>query len=106
MVVGYAAAAAVAALLAQSPQTQGNMSSPFLGGVPKGSITAEPLKLTVADAVQRALQANLGLLLAEENEKTANGARWRALADLLPSVNGSLRESRQVINLEAYGFPA
>ena len=58
------------------------------------------------DAVQLALQNNLGLLLQEESEATARGARWRALADLLPNVNGSLRESRQVINLEAYGFPA
>jgi outer membrane protein TolC len=95
-----AAVAMMTALLAQQP------SNPYLGSVSKGSVTAEPLKLSAADAVQRALQTNLGLLLQQENETTAGGARLRALADLLPNVNGSLRESRQVINLEAYGFPA
>jgi outer membrane protein TolC len=79
---------------------------PFFGSVPKGPPTSEPLALTVKDAVQRALQSNLGLLLQEENAATANGARWRALADLLPNVSGSLAARRQVLNLEAFGFPA
>jgi outer membrane protein TolC len=88
------------ALLAQQPP------NPYLGSVSKGTVTAEPVKLSVSDAVQRALATNLGLLLQEENEASAHGARLRALADLLPNLSGSLRESRQVINLEAYGFPA
>ena len=81
-------------------------TSPFLGSVSKQQATTEPRPLSVKEAVQLALQNNLGLLLQEESEATARGAHWRALADLLPNVNGSLRESRQVINLEAYGFPA
>ena len=100
MTSGVAAVALAMALVAQQAP------NPFLGSVPKGTLTAEPLKLSVIDAVQRALVTNLGLLTQEENEKTAHGARWRALADLLPNVSGGLRESRQVINLEAYGFPA
>ena len=55
--------------------------------------------------MDRALQYNLGLLLQEEAVKSAHGARWRALADLLPNVSGGAGESRQVINLAAYGFP-
>jgi outer membrane protein TolC len=81
-------------------------ANPFLGSVPKGAVTAEPLGLSVKEAVQKALQNNLGLLLQEESETVARGARWRALADLLPNVSGSLASRRQVINLEAYGFPA
>jgi outer membrane protein TolC len=81
-------------------------SNPFLGSVSKGTVTPESLPLSVKDAVRRALENNLGLLLQEESEATALGARWRALADLLPNVAGGLRSSRQVINLEAYGFPA
>ena len=76
-------------------------NSPFLGSVSKQQATTEPRPLSVKEAVQLALQNNLGLLLQEESETTARGAHWRALADLLPNVNGSLRESRQVINLEA-----
>lgn len=100
MTGGMAAVAVLTTLLAQQP------ANPYLGSVSKGTPTAEPLKLSVADAVQRALQTNLGLLLQQETETTAGSARLRALADLLPNVNGSLRESRQVLNLEAYGFPA
>ena len=33
------------------------------------------------------------------------GARWSALSALLPNVSGHVAESRQVINLAAYGFP-
>jgi outer membrane protein TolC len=80
--------------------------SPFFGSVAKGTATAETLPLTVKDAVQRALQNNLGLLLQEENEATARGGRWRALADLLPNLSGTLSARRQVLNLEAFGFPA
>src|SRR6185436_3666587 len=97
---GLAAVTALTALLAQQP------TSPYLGSVAAGTATTEPIKLSVVDAVQRALKANLGLLLQQETEKGAGAARMRALADLLPNVSGMLRESRQVINLEAYGFPA
>ncbi|HEY2434481.1 MAG TPA: TolC family protein [Vicinamibacterales bacterium] len=100
------AATLVAGLLAQQAQPLQQSSNPFFGSVPKGTVTAEALNLSAADAVQRALQANLGLLLQEETEAGAHGARWRALADLLPNVAASMRGSRQVINLEAYGFPA
>jgi outer membrane protein TolC len=105
MTGGFAAVALATTLLAQLQPTQSS-NNPFFGSVSKGTPTAEPLKLSVTDAVQRALQANLGLLLQEENETTARGAKWRALADLLPNLSTGLRTSRQVINLEAYGFPA
>lgn len=90
---------------AQSTSRQGP-PSPFFGSVVKGAATPAPLALSVKDAVQRALESNLGLLLQEESEATAHGAHWRALAGLLPDVSGTLVSRRQVINLEAYGFPA
>ncbi|HMF59307.1 MAG TPA: TolC family protein [Vicinamibacterales bacterium] len=79
--------------------------APFTGSVPQGTATAEPLPLSLKDAVNRGLQFNLGLLLQEEAVKAAHGARWRALADLLPNISASGDAIRQVINLEAYGFP-
>ena len=87
-------------------ETRPTPLNPFFGSVPKGTRTAEPLSLSVKDAIQRALENNLGLLLQEESESAAGGARWRALADLLPNVSSKLDARRQVINLEAYGFPA
>jgi outer membrane protein TolC len=81
-------------------------SNPFMGGVPKGPMTDQPLSLPLKDAVQRALQNNLGLLLSEEGAATAHGERWRALSELLPNISGSLSRTRETINLEAFGFPA
>ncbi len=79
--------------------------SPFLGGVPTGTPTTEPIELTVTDAIRRALEHNLGLLNAENAVTRAHGSRWNALADLLPNVNGRITENRQRINLAAFGFP-
>src|SRR4051812_44514835 len=77
----------------------------FQGGVPVGTATNEPIRIAILDAINRALQHNLGLLNAEQAAGRARGARWVALADLLPNVNGRLAETRQKINLEAFGFP-
>jgi outer membrane protein TolC len=82
----------------------GGASNPFLGGVPNGTVTAEPLKLTILDAIVRALDHNLGVLTAEEALGRARGARWIALSQLLPNVSGRVSETRQKINLAAFGF--
>ncbi len=53
----------------------------------------------------RALDHNLGVLLAEQNTAAARGDRWTALSHLLPDVSASVSESRRKTNLEAFGFP-
>ena len=80
-------------------------SNPFLGGVPSGLATAQPLPLSIAEAISRALEHNLGLLLADDGLNRARAARLKALADLLPNVSGRVSETRQQLNLAAYGFP-
>ena len=89
------------------PRARGSLpdGSPFLGGIPTGTATSEPLQLSVQDAAQRALEHNLGLLTAEERTVGAAGARTRALAELLPDVSATVSESRRKTNLEAFGFP-
>jgi outer membrane protein TolC len=102
-----AALAAAAPARAQTPPSAGSQGppSPFMGSAARGVATAEPLPLSVKDAVSLALKHNLGLLLQEQAVQSAHGARWRALADLLPRISGNVGEVRQVINLDAYGFP-
>jgi outer membrane protein TolC len=80
-------------------------TSPFWGGVPTGTATAEPIALSLYDALHRALDHNLGVLSAEDAVDRANGARWLALADLLPNVRGTVNETERKTNLEAFGFP-
>jgi len=84
----------------------GGSTSPFMGSAPKGEVSATPIELSVKEVVERALQFNLGLLLQEEAVKNAHGARWRALSELLPDISAGFITSRQIINLEAYGFQA
>jgi outer membrane protein TolC len=79
--------------------------APFLGSVPSGTPTAEPLTLTVLDAINRALDHNLGALLADDARSRAAGARWRALGAMLPDIAGRVTAIRQQIDLAAYGFP-
>jgi outer membrane protein TolC len=99
---------AVAATAGAQTTTQGQSgsTSPFFGSATQGTATDTPINLSVKDAVDRALQFNLGLLLQEEEAKSAHGARWRALAGLLPDISTGITTSRQIINLEAYGFQA
>src|SRR6185369_5358825 len=60
--------------------------------------------ITIIQALTQSLEHNLGVLTAEENLGRAQGARWRMLSELLPNVNGRVGETRQVINLAAFGF--
>ncbi|HEY5553268.1 MAG TPA: TolC family protein, partial [Opitutaceae bacterium] len=64
-----------------------------------------PLSLSIAEVIARALEHNLGVLLAEEGAEHAAGARAVALSSLLPHISGSVTESRRKSNLEAFGFP-
>ncbi|MEZ5287618.1 MAG: hypothetical protein R2712_23010, partial [Vicinamibacterales bacterium] len=105
VVAALLAAVLPVAAFAQSGESV-TVPSTFRGSVPTGTASAEPVALTVKDAVSRALEHNLGLLVQEASADAAEGARWRALAELLPDIRGSVGERRQVINLEAFGFPA
>jgi outer membrane protein TolC len=99
----------LAALLAAGPATASAQmpSNPFLGSAPPpGPASPQPLALSLKDALTRALQYNLGLLLQESSVTQARGARWRTLEDLLPNVSTTLSEQRTVINLAVYGFTA
>ena len=49
----------------------------------------------------RGLQHNLGVLAQQQGVHAAGGARWRALSELLPRVDGHVSESRQTVNLGA-----
>ena len=79
--------------------------SPFLGGVPDRAAASEPIQLTIADAIHRALEHNLGGIEAEGGLEHAQGTRRVALSELMPHVNASLSEARRKSNLEAFGFP-
>ena len=62
-------------------------------------------RLTLQDAIQKALQANLNVLVAGTRVDEAEGARERALsAALLPRVNAQTYANFQNRNLRAFGI--
>jgi outer membrane protein TolC len=64
-----------------------------------------PYRLTLQDAIQKALQANLSVLEAESRVQEDEGARTRSLsAALLPRVNAEAYANYQNRNLRAFGI--
>lgn len=64
-----------------------------------------PYTLTLQDAIQKALQANLNVLLAQSRVDEAEGARQRSLsAALLPRVNAETYANFQNRSLRAFGI--
>src|SRR5262252_4170815 len=99
------AGGALASAQAPSSAPARTIPSPFLGSVPTGQPTAEPLPLSILDTINRALEHNLGILLSDDARGRAEGERWKALGAMLPNVYGRVSETRQLIDLAAYGFP-
>ncbi len=96
---------ALLALLLLAGQQSSPRPNPFQGGVPTGTATSDPIVLSIGDAVNRALEHNLGVLISDQASEQARGARWVALSQLLPNISGRLSESREKINLAVFGFP-
>ena len=93
--------AAVATSSTPAPQT-GDQS--FQGSVPQGQASANPIELTLGDAIHRGLKANLGFLTSEQSSREIRAQRLRALSILLPKVTGQVNAVDQQINLQALGF--
>jgi outer membrane protein TolC len=103
VLVACLATPAVAQVRSTVPQLPA--TSPFSGSVAQGTVSPDPLKLTIVDAIHRALDHNLGVLFAEQSLDRARAARWLALSELLPHAEGALSQSQRTSNLEAFGFP-
>lgn len=84
--------------------TFGGTQNPFTGSVSSGRATNAIIPLTFADAINRGLKQNLGLLLASDDTLYARGQRWKELSNLLPNVNASLEENVQTVSLAQFGF--
>ncbi len=109
--IGCALALSLAGLLAcglaaQAPPSQSiaPAASPFLGSVAAGEISAQPIVLTLDDAIQRGLKANLGVILSGAQTAAARGERLSQLQALLPSVDASAKETVMQLDLPAEGL--
>jgi outer membrane protein len=64
----------------------------------------QPLRLTLGDAIRRALGTGTQTELARSNEEMARIARSEALNALLPQADAKLMRYNQSINLATFGF--
>jgi outer membrane protein TolC len=78
--------------------------SQFQGSVPSGTASSTPLALTLHDAMDRGLKANLGLLVSDSTSESARGQKLQALSALLPQVHAQALEAVEQINLKTIGF--
>lgn len=88
----------------------GQKQNPFLGSVPSGEATSGSIDLSLADAIDRGLHANLGVIENQSSVRQANAQRLRALAAMLPNVSALVRQnvdqlSRVAIGLKVPGLP-
>jgi hypothetical protein len=78
--------------------------SPNLGSVSSGPATSEVLRLTLSEAISRAMRYNLGVIESDENTRSARGQRLIALSNLLPQVSAGINENVDQINFTALGL--
>jgi outer membrane protein TolC len=102
---GLPSPAGTASVTVSSPLQTLNPSDPLLGSVPEGKLDPNPIQLTLLDALDRGLKRNLGLLLAHQDTRLAEGARWTSLSHLLPNVALALQGAEEQVSLVAEGFP-
>jgi outer membrane protein TolC len=77
----------------------------LLSGRPGIAQQPTPLRLTLQDAIQKALKANLNVLTAGTRAEEAEGTRMRRLsAALLPRVNAQIYANVQNRDLRAFGI--
>jgi outer membrane protein TolC len=67
-------------------------------------VSSTALALTLEDAINRGLRANLGLLTNQQLSREVRAERYRARAGLLPKLTGQLSMTEQQLNLQALGF--
>jgi outer membrane protein TolC len=79
-------------------------ASPFQGSVAQGQASPQPIALTLDEAIQRGLKANLGVILSSAATAGARGEQLSQLQALLPSVDASAKESVLQVDLPAQGL--
>ena len=88
---------------AGAPPT-GPTAASFQGSVATGEASAQPIELSLDDAIQRGLKANLGMILSGTQTETARGQRLSELQALLPEVDFKAQESLMQVDLPAQGL--
>ena len=71
------------------------IDGPLAGGVPTGDGDAEPIALTLPDAVRQGLEHNLAALVDEQRVQPGRRPALAGDVGLLPNVSGNLQAARE-----------
>ncbi|HEY6489917.1 MAG: TolC family protein [Terracidiphilus sp.] len=85
-------------------QSSGPTAQSFQGSVTVGQVSAQPIDLSLDDAMQRGLKNNLGAILSGTQASGARGQRLSDLQALLPEVDFKAQESVMQVDLAAEGL--
>jgi outer membrane protein TolC len=98
------ALAAQTAPIPPSPAPEPPSAASFQGSVPRGKASAQPIDLSLDDAMHRGLEANLGIILSGAQTAGARAQRLSQLQTLLPSVDFNAKEAEMQTDLAAEGL--
>jgi outer membrane protein TolC len=76
----------------------------YEGSVPTAQTPGAPLRLSLADAIRRGLEANLGTVGYQNTVRQAIAERQLSLSALLPNINAYMQATEEQTNLAAFGF--
>ena len=96
--------AAQTAPIPPSPTPGPPSAASFQGSVPKGQASAQPVDLSFDDAIERGLQANMGIILSGTQTAGARAQRLSQLQTLLPTVDFNAKEAEMQTDLPAEGL--
>jgi outer membrane protein TolC len=89
-----------------SANVQVQIQGAYPGSVVGTDVIPESFDLTLADAIQRGLRTNLGIISSAISLQHIQAQRSEARSRLLPDINVSASENAAKINLAAEGFSA
>jgi outer membrane protein TolC len=78
--------------------------NPYYGSVTMGTATPDTLQLSLDDAIQRGIQANLAITEARIQQQQSDGQRLESLDYLLPFLKAEASTGAHQYNLAAFGF--
>jgi outer membrane protein TolC len=91
---------------AQSLLNPSSAQNPYYGSVTMGTVSPETLRLTLDDAIQRGIQANLAITQARIEQQQSDAQRLESLNALLPYLKAEASTGTHQYNLATFGFNA
>jgi outer membrane protein TolC len=84
----------------RSQSASGSLSD----SVVSGTVSPDPIPLTIIDAIHRGLKANMAVITGSYDSKNAEATRLRDQSEMIPRINGYVTGVQQQVNLAAFGF--